>query len=274
MNTRRPASRILQSSAARPSVGCRKHHSYSRPAFTLLELLISLAIIGFLLALLAPALRPARAKADLTKQLSIQHQLLAAISMYTSDAGGYYPYFATPGNPNGPIRVRNFDLAQQGKPYFRAQSAYWPSIVAPRYLSSTADLEDDMFEDTRRQMQWPDYVIATQYWMSHAFHAAPEYWRGVQPPENLSWLTGTRIEKVRFPSSKTLLLQMTAANGPQPGPDPAVQYIDTTVGLVDGSARIVLFPPENYQDRTVSRPFGALAWPSLSTRDGIQGRDY
>ncbi len=242
----------------------------------MLELLIVISIIIVLIALLAPTLRPVRVRADLTKEFSTQHQLLAALNMYASDARQYFPYFATPGDPSGPIRVRDFDFAQQGKPYFRTQAGYWPSIVVPRYLSSGLALQQMPVDRQLFSINgWPDYIIPTDYFLSHTVHAAPQYWIGDDPPENLGLLRGTTWDQVRYPSNKTILLQMIAADGPKRGPDPKINYIDTTVGLADGSAKIVFYPPPgDFESNIVSRPFGALSWPSLSTRNGLEGRDY
>jgi len=241
----------------------------------MLELLIVMSIIIILIALLAPTLRPVRVKADLTKELSTHHQLLAALNLYAGDSKQYFPYFATPGDPSGPIRVRDFDLAQQDKPYFLAQAGYWPSIVVPRYLSSKVGLMLDKLAGREPfHTPWPDYIIPTDYFLSHTVHAAPGYWVGDEPPENLGLLRGTTWDQVRYPSNKTILLQMIAADGPKGGPDPKINYIDTTVGLADGSAKVVFYPPENFEKNIVTRPFGAKSLPSLSTRNGLDGRDY
>jgi len=63
-------------------------------AFTLLELLIVIAIISMLAALLLPALKSARDKAYTTACANNLHQIQLALVMYGDDYNSYYPpYF-------------------------------------------------------------------------------------------------------------------------------------------------------------------------------------
>lgn len=61
----------------------------SSPAFTLIELLITIAIIALLLSILLPGLRSAVASARTTKCLSNQRQLTLAWSLYAGDYREY-----------------------------------------------------------------------------------------------------------------------------------------------------------------------------------------
>lgn len=60
-------------------------------AFTLIELLIVIAIIAILAALLLPALSTAKAKAWRIKCVSNQHQIALAYHMYAEDSNESYP---------------------------------------------------------------------------------------------------------------------------------------------------------------------------------------
>jgi len=62
-----------------------------RAAFTLLELLVVVAIIGVLAGLLVPVLSKARAAAKTTHCLGNLRQLSLAIQMYVDDNGGRLP---------------------------------------------------------------------------------------------------------------------------------------------------------------------------------------
>ncbi|MER3474603.1 MAG: hypothetical protein C4335_11360 [Armatimonadota bacterium] len=61
-----------------------------RRAFTLLELLIAIAIIALLAALLFPVLAAGRRKAREAPCMSNLHQLLLAWTMYVDDSAGTY----------------------------------------------------------------------------------------------------------------------------------------------------------------------------------------
>lgn len=62
-----------------------------RAGFTLVELLVVVGIIGLLIALLAPALSPAREKARVTKALVELRQIGLALEMYFQDQRRYPP---------------------------------------------------------------------------------------------------------------------------------------------------------------------------------------
>lgn len=61
-------------------------------AFTLVELLVVVAIISLLASLLAPALQSAVAKAKIIKCLGNQKQIAMGLDMYAADYRQWYPY--------------------------------------------------------------------------------------------------------------------------------------------------------------------------------------
>jgi len=57
--------------------------------FTLVELLVMIAIISILAAMLLPALERARSAAQMASCMSNQHQIAVAFNMYPIDHDGY-----------------------------------------------------------------------------------------------------------------------------------------------------------------------------------------
>ena len=87
-----------QDIASAPQTSDRSSRSQGNPAFTLVELLVVIAVIGILAALLLPALSRAKAAADGAACKSNLRQMGIALRMYVNDLGSYPLVFdATPG---------------------------------------------------------------------------------------------------------------------------------------------------------------------------------
>lgn len=71
-----------------------------RRGFTLLELLVVVAIIGILAVLLLPALSKAKAQAQSTVCKNHMRQMGQALQMYVHENGSKYPYYLGPAGPS------------------------------------------------------------------------------------------------------------------------------------------------------------------------------
>ncbi len=94
-------------------------------AFTLVELLVVIAVIGILAALLLPALNRAKLAAEATACQSNLRQQGVAVIMYVQDSG-YYPPYAGPlyPNPNQPSELDQKLWPDFIQPYLKSQ---WPA---------------------------------------------------------------------------------------------------------------------------------------------------
>ena len=72
-------------------------------AFTLIELLTVIAIIGILAAIIIPTVGKVRASAKSTQCLSNLRQIALAISLYPQDNKGYYPRGGSNPSPDGTL---------------------------------------------------------------------------------------------------------------------------------------------------------------------------
>ena len=72
-----------------------------RAAFTLIEQLVVMAIIGILASLLLPVFGRAKKKARTLQSVSNQRQHAQAYEMYLGDNGGWYPVVAGPASVGG-----------------------------------------------------------------------------------------------------------------------------------------------------------------------------
>lgn len=117
----------------------------ARPAargFSLIELLIVVAIVGIFMALLVPALNQAKAKGKTVACLGQLQQFAAAAQMYSGDNSGYLVLNPTTTETNGwaggnmqdATQVTNTTLLRQGKlfPYVgRSELFHCPADSAP-----------------------------------------------------------------------------------------------------------------------------------------------
>jgi prepilin-type N-terminal cleavage/methylation domain-containing protein len=79
---------------------CPLHRRRSLHGFTLVELLVVVAIVALLLAVLLPSLSKARESARRAICLANQHQLHLAATIYSNEWQGWLPYRGT--SPHGP----------------------------------------------------------------------------------------------------------------------------------------------------------------------------
>ncbi|WP_269522193.1 prepilin-type N-terminal cleavage/methylation domain-containing protein [Coraliomargarita parva] len=79
-----------------------------RSAFTLIELLSVIAVIGVLTAILIPALSGVREKGKQVQCASNLRQLQAASMLYANDQGIYLPYTINAGSSGGKVTGRTF----------------------------------------------------------------------------------------------------------------------------------------------------------------------
>ena len=134
--------------------------------FTLVELLIVIAIIAILAGMLLPALSSARAKALSVQCTSNQKQLANAVLMYTVDHNDYFPhkYLKTYNMARGMMDVFCSYITKPRitarLPYFYSDVDYKP--VSPVFLCPAGD--DKTFSD---------YIIC--YWISGSAWANPRY---------------------------------------------------------------------------------------------------
>ena len=125
-------------------------------AFTLIELLIVVAIIGILAAILLPVLANSKSKARMTQDLNNLKQVGLGLRMWASDNEGKYPWsieFTEGGSKNAPEWIEHFRAAAKelGTPNIltcpadkqRTQAPDWTSIAGFDNVSYFVGLHAD-----------------------------------------------------------------------------------------------------------------------------------
>lgn len=233
-------------------------------AFSLIELLIAIAVIGVLLALALPALFRSRAAARAIQSAANVRTLQQVLFAYASDSREGLP--VTDETKFYP--TDNYELTIK-YPYWQIHQT-WTGVVFS-YLPYDQNLTTYICPGSVRLKPLADHWPSS-YHYSKSFAGDPRLW---QPgaAKNLSLQRGMRTTDVRFASQKAMLW------------DWELSYIGGRVPLADG-IDIATPTPMGFADCSVSPhtpSLGAAAainpldpYPRRldNTPDGVQGVDY
>lgn len=242
----------------------------THPAFSLIELLAVIAIVGVLIALAIPALASARRTAKFTVAQSDARQMMQMLDAYTQANRDTHPYivagqfdaldFLEPVGPNGGIspgaHMRRWHMAMMGDQpaildLVYPQISFWPD------LRIRGDESGDYLAS----------IIATA-----ALFAAPGYFSDTQPIHDHQ-LRATRTTEIRYPSAKMIFDHWGSI---WINPQRLLDADDTSrlrgvYTFGDGSAETLAL--NELDGPYVERNFLSMMCPGLSTTDGLVGRD-
>jgi len=186
----------------------------SQHGFTLVELLVVVAIIAILAALLLPALKGAKDRAKTVQCASNLRQIGGGFSSFLGDHDGYYPY----GSPTkSSINSTNFG----GWNY----SKNWCRSIAPYVSPSDSDYTIAYYSlNYRRLLQcqaspWPFPKDPNGYWGAYGEPPRSYQMNGTMFPTNpyemqaggvnitnsYAWYPRTRLSSIQHPSGVGLL---------------------------------------------------------------------
>lgn len=251
-------------------VGRRPTH-----AFTLVELLVCIAVVAVLLSLFIPALKGVKENARWALSYANQRQLMTGLSLYAKDSREKFPYVQKAGKPD----ARVIQLPQgplRGVSYFGAGCSFWVNVVVPTYLPGFERVVDPSFrEPSENRTLWPRDTLFSYFNMTYTAFAAPRYWSGDEVPTDRWLYRATTVAEVEFPANKGLLIDTTRPPFRAPTAGPSSGNM-ASIGMADGSARGRTYPPEGWEERIVARPYGAMTkqWPVMCTREGLRGIDF
>jgi prepilin-type N-terminal cleavage/methylation domain-containing protein len=261
-------------------------HDPCRRAFSLIELLVVIGVIGILISLLLPALAGARSAARQTQSLANLRTVGQSFQIY-ADQNKSYPFRARGVRPEGapPMLGGGSDLLMTAwwpegawiatNDHF-AQSWLWPGIVKPikdwpeEFRTWISPGRTTNIDELSEQSEIHD-LISVLY--SHTFVARPELFKpGAVADDKL--LASVRPDEVSFPSSKVMLWDQHVAYLPKQPKRGVGNFYEapTPMAFADGHADV--------KDPTKASPgvpnpmrFG-LSSPINSTENGVRGRDY
>ena len=267
---------------------------HSPAAFSLIELLVTIGIIGILIGILLPALGGARSSALQTVALSNVRSVGTQFAQFAGEHGTYPqqdlgevptgldlgPEYIPPGDvimsawyPGGVVIATTdyFDHSWMWPAMVAPIDEwpnYWETWVSPRKGQELPEIEDIGFDSDIRIRD----MISIVY--SNSFVARPEYWNGRSYRDDFSLLREVRPHDVRFSSSKVMLWDddlsyMVGRNEPER----VDQLLDakTPMAFGDGHAQ-ALFPKDASEG--VQNSMTGETTKLHNTADGVHGRDY
>lgn len=240
-----------------------KHTRKPKRAFTLMEALVTIAVIGVLLGILLPAIVLVRERSKQSVFQSRMKTHAQIFHVYAGDNSGWWPNVA---EPTSQPTWHTINGQQWGIAYYFGQRHVWHFGLAMAYYDGQVMSESFLGRTYRGNNPWDN-----DYLMSDSLLARPEYWnpRTRRGPEQWG---GTRTSQVRFPGQKAILMEGATVFEPyrterllSAGADGAASYRHRSEFT------------EPYPN--ASGPFpgagpGSYGEPGLHTIDGVLGRDW
>jgi prepilin-type N-terminal cleavage/methylation domain-containing protein len=218
--------------------------------FTLVELLVVMAVIGILAALLLPALSAAKDKAKRTTCLNNVRQINLGIRMYCDDSSDVSPVTKNPS-----ARMASVAYKELMKSYLGLRGRSSPQ---DRIFACPADtFYYDMIKDSRGFYNIWITVFQGQHEQQHRYDYSSYWFNGFNfhtndNPQMASWLgiSGRKMASIRDPA-KTVMVAESPAFIPYSWHEPrkpirlpseeAPMFLDAknVVGFVDGHANYI-----------------------------------
>lgn len=241
----------------------RRERYLSRTAWTLIEMLMVVAIVALLLVLLAPSLRPIRNYAEDAADMSKLSGHASAFLVYTSDYRDYWPIVT---DPRATATVLRADGAAIEVRYFDAITAW--NFALSETLGGTSWRDPSFVSSVRRGRSGS----FTSFWHTSTLLADPAFWDLSTRVGPAQW-RGTKAHEVSFPSHKALLTRMD----PWPVLSRDGEPSFCVMALSDGHAvrKEVgkITPPVFSGEGNWTGSFLNSGVPTLHTPDGLRGRD-
>jgi len=244
-----------------------------RRGFTIVELLVSISVIGVLLAITLPAIRRVRESALELAVVNHQRQVMAELTRHAVDHEDFFPHYAGPGAADArldyPLNDSNTrglgTVTPENGGYWGQPNFWWWVLERDGYggmLAMTGPEVDPAFVTDIALVFAPiarDTLTYTAFAKDALFASPPRI-------DVVALRTPRRMMEVAFPSEKGVLMR---ANRAREGEFRAVPPI---VSFADGSASAVAWD-RFLPAAGVYQLVGPEGLPVLTTRGGLGGRD-
>lgn len=239
--------------------------SRSCNGFTLVEILVTISIIGVLLAITLPILLRTRETAQLITATQYQRQVALNLANYLHDNKQTFPYWGVPGTNDADLYYHGrlvYSDAHWGHPY--AWGMYLEDRGYDGFSSGSFGIGGRSAAGV-----WPnpDRFFHSLHRITHTAYAEPAYFDGELSSQTIDRYRVMRLTDAAFPSEKGVLWTQTLYLDLHPDSIRQTPYIATYCDLhADAPHRSQLRPHIEMSAPGWSFPFAA-------TLDGILGRD-
>lgn len=245
------------------------HRPQPRPrspaAFTLIELILIIAIVALLVALLLPSLGSVRSSARDVVAMSRMRQHASVFTVYSLDWDDYSPYQVHPDATTNIFRGGGLVWEVE---YFWA-TEFWQIGIADAYYDGAVYSKVFRHPDARES-----YI---SFRMTSSFLADPRYWVEAAERDTSLW-RGVRVTETRFPSQKAWLVEFHPIRGIPVGvgndanskKGVGLAFVDGHAGRFDGTE---LITPLQYGDGYVPYWRSRIGFFGMHTPKGVHGRD-
>ncbi|GAB4387180.1 MAG: hypothetical protein Kow0022_18560 [Phycisphaerales bacterium] len=244
-----------------------RHKTKNTSAFTLVELILVMALTVILTALLLPSLRTTRTRAQSVVSQSNIRSHATVMLAYAGDWREYYPYIT---DRSREITVLSAAGQEWELRYFDPVN-YWPIGLLDAYYDGQAG-SPAFHPPSSRRVGHP----ISSYWYSSTMITAPSYWNRFTRLEGTSQWTPIAVSDVRFPSYKGLLIEgYERFNEAVTGGSHNVAMCDNSVWSPKQDELTPGYPGGNGGRDTFPGGSGGLTIgaPVLHTPEGVYGTD-
>ncbi|MGI9012692.1 MAG: type II secretion system protein [Phycisphaerales bacterium] len=152
----------------------RYEHPLLVPGFTLVEMLVVIAIVSLLIAILLPSVRNMHRRGQDVAAAVALRQTFTAMTLYTHDNNLGYPYWGVPGDPEGPYTLYGRDVFHYpADGHFERQSFTWANMVVP-YMSGIPELQPTPFDNWPGDVRIDGGIFLNRFRITHAVFADPK----------------------------------------------------------------------------------------------------
>ncbi|MGI9013841.1 MAG: prepilin-type N-terminal cleavage/methylation domain-containing protein [Phycisphaerales bacterium] len=249
-------------------------HASVRSGFTLVEVLVVVAIIAVLIALAAPAMVGLRQSVVKTQHLAALRSHSTALALFASDNEGAFPFFGVAGAPEFGLTFGKCHIPPPSSVdnFFAYQSRGWVSATVS-YLSATDKLPfaasvkgAGVAHSYCGQLGEDVGFFFSPVMMTHTVFAEPRFFDGAGG-DRVIRTKQMRTTQVKHPGRKGILVIVP------PAELRGEHLTEAWVAFADGSVRELPWNLDrNVQNTSVSFSlFDQI--PIMTTRDGLNGFD-